>query len=104
MKSEEDKYMKTTLLLVDIQNDYFPNGKMELRNPVEASEYASQLLQHFRIRNEPIFHIQHVAIKDDATFFYQIQKVYIFTKMSVHLEKKWLYSNIIQIASEKLIF
>lgn len=69
MKSEEDKCMKTALLLVDIQNDYFPNGKMELRNPVEASEYASQLLQHFRIKKEPIFHIQHVAIKDTATFF-----------------------------------
>ncbi|MFE6138788.1 cysteine hydrolase family protein [Bacillus sp. NPDC057893] len=69
MNSEEDKYMKTALLLVDIQNDYFPNGKMELRNPVEASEYADQLLQHFRVNNEPIFHIQHVAIKDSATFF-----------------------------------
>ena len=61
--------MKTALLLIDIQNDYFPNGKMELRNPVEASEYANQLLQHFRTNSEPIFHIQHVAIKDDATFF-----------------------------------
>ena len=61
--------MKTALLLVDIQNDYFPNGKMELRNPVEASEYANQLLQQFRTNSEPIFHIQHVAIKDDATFF-----------------------------------
>lgn len=61
--------MKTALLLVDIQNDYFPNGKMELRNPVEASEYANQLLQHFRTNSEPILHIQHVAIKDGATFF-----------------------------------
>ncbi|KFM99947.1 cysteine hydrolase family protein [Bacillus clarus] len=61
--------MKTALLLVDIQNDYFPNGKMELRNPVIASECASQLLQHFREKNKPIFHIQHVATKDNATFF-----------------------------------
>ncbi|MEY8349795.1 cysteine hydrolase family protein [Bacillus cereus] len=61
--------MKTALLLVDIQNDYFPNGNMELRNALEASAYASQLLQHFRTKNEPIFHIQHVAIKDNATFF-----------------------------------
>ncbi|MEH7810492.1 cysteine hydrolase family protein [Bacillus toyonensis] len=61
--------MKTALLLVDIQNDYFPNGKMELRNPVEASEYASELLKHFRMNGGPIFHIQHVAIKNDATFF-----------------------------------
>ncbi|MDZ5606061.1 cysteine hydrolase family protein [Bacillus pseudomycoides] len=61
--------MKTALLLVDIQNDYFPNGRMELRNAVEASEYASQLLQHFREVNQPIFHIQHVSIKETATFF-----------------------------------
>ncbi|MDM5153140.1 cysteine hydrolase family protein [Bacillus sp. DX1.1] len=61
--------MKTALLLVDIQNDYFPNGKMELRSAVEASEYASQLLQYFRETNQPIFHIQHVSTKESATFF-----------------------------------
>ncbi|EMA6343759.1 cysteine hydrolase family protein [Bacillus cytotoxicus] len=61
--------MKTALLLVDIQNDYFPNGKMELRNAVEASEYARQLLQYFRQTDQPIFHIQHVSFGDHATFF-----------------------------------
>lgn len=61
--------MKTALLLVDIQNDYFPNGKMELRNADEASEYAKRILQHFRETNQPIFHIQHVSIQENATFF-----------------------------------
>ncbi|WP_242144319.1 MULTISPECIES: cysteine hydrolase family protein [unclassified Bacillus cereus group] len=61
--------MKTALLLVTIQNDYFLNGKMELRNAVEASEYARQLLQYFRQTNQPIFHIQHVSFEDHATFF-----------------------------------
>ncbi|EOW9529421.1 cysteine hydrolase family protein [Bacillus cytotoxicus] len=61
--------MKTALLLVDIQNDYFPNGKIELRNAVEASEYARQLLQYFRQTDQPIFHIQHVSFGDHATFF-----------------------------------
>ena len=61
--------MKTALLLVDIQNDYFPNGKMELRGAVEASEYASQLLRHFRKTKQPVFHIQHVSTKETATFF-----------------------------------
>ena len=97
MKLEEGKYMKTALLLVDIQNDYFPHGKMEY-NPVEASEYASQLLQFFRTKNEPIFHIQHVAIKR-TLLFPPIQKVYIFMKAYAHLKKKPLYSNIIQIVS-----
>ena len=96
--------MKTALLLIDIQNDYFPHGKMELRNPVEASAYARRLLQLFRKKNEPIFHIQHVAIKEDATFSSPIQKVYIFMKVYAHLEKKRLYSSIIQIVFAKLIF
>lgn len=61
--------MRIALLLVDIQNDYFPNGRMELRNAVEASAYASQLLQHFRKTNQPIFHIQHVSTQENATFF-----------------------------------
>lgn len=61
--------MKTALLLVDIQNDYFPNGKMELRNSIEASKYAGQLLHYFRSTDQPIFHIQHVAMKEDASFF-----------------------------------
>ena len=59
MKLEEGKYMKTALLLVDIQNDYFPHGKMELRNPVEASEYASQLLQ-FLERKTNLFFISNM--------------------------------------------
>ncbi|MEH6888813.1 cysteine hydrolase family protein [Bacillus sp. JJ864] len=61
--------MKTALLLVDIQNDYFPNGKMELRSADEASEYAKRILQHFRETNQPIFHIQHVSMQEHATFF-----------------------------------
>lgn len=61
--------MKTALLLVDIQNDYFPNGKMELRNADEASEYAKRILQHFRETNQPIFHIQHVSMPENAAFF-----------------------------------
>ena len=29
--------MKAALILIDIQNDYFENGKMELFKPIEAS-------------------------------------------------------------------
>ena len=35
--------MKTALLLIDIQNDYFPGGKMELEGPVEAAKKANEL-------------------------------------------------------------
>jgi nicotinamidase-related amidase len=61
--------MKTALLLIDIQNDYFPGGKMELEGGVEASLKAKALLAAFREKRWPTVHIQHVAIRPGATFF-----------------------------------
>ncbi|MGJ7911486.1 cysteine hydrolase family protein [Neobacillus sp. LXY-1] len=61
--------MSTTLLLIDIQNDYFPNGRMELSSPVKAAEHASKILNWFRQKSKPIFHIQHISIQEGATFF-----------------------------------
>ncbi|UWX62312.1 cysteine hydrolase [Chryseobacterium oranimense] len=61
--------MKQVLLLIDIQNDYFPNGKMELTNSISAGENAKKVLQKFRDNNDFIIHIQHIATRPDAAFF-----------------------------------
>ena len=61
--------MNTALVIVDIQNDYFPNEKMPLAGPVEASLQAARLLDHFRQTQRPIIHIQHIAVRPGATFF-----------------------------------
>lgn len=61
--------MNRGLVLIDIQNDYFPGGKMELVGMEEVSERARQLLQEFRNRQSPIFHIKHVSRRPGATFF-----------------------------------
>ena len=61
--------MNTGLLLVDIQNDYFPGGSMELVGMTEAAARAQALLAEFRKTNSPIIHIQHLAARPDATFF-----------------------------------
>ena len=61
--------MDTGLILVDIQNDYFPGGKMELAGIQAAGENAGKLLTLFRGRKWPTFHIQHVAAYEGATFF-----------------------------------
>jgi len=61
--------MKTALLLIDIQKDYFPGGKMELEGPVEAAKKAAELLQCFRDHGMPTVHIQHVSLSPQATFF-----------------------------------
>ena len=61
--------MRVGLVHIDIQNDYFPNGKMELEGSEQAGEAASGLLSFFRERKLPVFHIQHVATRPGATFF-----------------------------------
>jgi nicotinamidase-related amidase len=61
--------MQTALILIDIQNDYFPGGKMELEGPLEAASQARQLLDLFRQQEWPTVHIQHISNRPGATFF-----------------------------------
>lgn len=52
--------MNTALIVIDIQNDYFPGGKCELVNPEQAAQVAKKLLEHFRGSDLPVVHIQHL--------------------------------------------
>lgn len=61
--------MNTGLILVDIQNDYFADGRMELVGMDAAGEKAGQLLTFFRDNRWPTFHIQHISNYEGATFF-----------------------------------
>ena len=61
--------MKTALILIDIQNDYFPGGKMELEAPLAAAQQAWRLLDLFRNRGWSTIHVQHVSNRPGATFF-----------------------------------
>jgi nicotinamidase-related amidase len=61
--------MKQALIIVDIQNDYFPGGQMELVGMAAAAKNAKRVLELFRAKNMPIFHIQHVSNGPGATFF-----------------------------------
>jgi nicotinamidase-related amidase len=61
--------MKTALLLIDLQNDYFPGGAMELVGSEPAAACAAQALRLFRDRGLPVVHVRHEAVKGGATFF-----------------------------------
>ena len=61
--------LKTALLIIDIQNDYFPGGKFPLANPLEAAQKAYMILQCFREQGGHHVHIQHISLEADATFF-----------------------------------
>jgi nicotinamidase-related amidase len=61
--------MKTALVIVDLQNDYFPGGKMPLHQIGRAADNAAELLSHFRANKLPTFHIQHTWEDKTAPFF-----------------------------------
>jgi nicotinamidase-related amidase len=61
--------MNKALLLVDIQKDYFENGKSQLFEAERAAFQASKLVELFRKEGLPVIHVQHVNISEGATFF-----------------------------------
>jgi nicotinamidase-related amidase len=58
-----------SLILVDLQNDYFCGGRMELVGASQAAENARRLLRAFRAEHSPIIHIQHISARPGAGFF-----------------------------------
>ncbi len=63
---------KTALLLVDIQNDYFPSfegARMALPSMDAAAEKAADLLATAREAGTPAVHVRHVMASDAAPFF-----------------------------------
>ena len=58
--------MSRALVIVDIQNDYFPGGAHPLVAPEAAAANARRLLEAFRRGGEPLFHVQHVWDASDA--------------------------------------
>jgi nicotinamidase-related amidase len=64
-----DRYPGATLLIVDIQNDYFPGGAMELEGAEAAAERAGEALAVFRKEGLPVVHVRHLAAQPGATFF-----------------------------------
>ncbi|MDD1724597.1 MAG: cysteine hydrolase [Methanospirillum sp.] len=59
----------TALLLIDIQNDYFPGGAMECRDSLSAGKNAENILAFAR-KNEILpIHIRHISTRPGASFF-----------------------------------
>jgi len=83
--------MKTALILIDIQNDYFENGAMRLVGSEKACENAKLILDRFRKDAMPVIYIKHIANKPNATFF-------LPNTMGVEIHKE-----IMPLAQEKVI-
>jgi len=61
--------MNECLVMVDLQNDYFPGGSMELVGIEKAAANAQILLNKFRKAKLPVIHVQHISAHPGATFF-----------------------------------
>ena len=61
--------MKKALLIIDVQNDYLPGGSFELVNSIQATENVSKLIKLFRESNQEVIYIQHLNLRQGATFF-----------------------------------
>ncbi|MEL7640579.1 MAG: cysteine hydrolase family protein [Solidesulfovibrio sp.] len=59
----------TALLLVDIQNDYFPGWAMELARAEAALERAALVLSRFRRAGAVVVHVRHESVRPGSTFF-----------------------------------
>jgi len=60
--------MSTGLLVIDVQNDYFPGGRIEVPGSPAAGEKTAELLRAFREARFPVLHLQHISTRPGATF------------------------------------
>ncbi|UZJ57679.1 cysteine hydrolase [Pseudomonas sp. KU26590] len=59
----------TALIVVDIQNDYFPGGKWPLVGADAAADNAAKVIQAAREAGDFVVYIRHEAGSADAPFF-----------------------------------
>lgn len=57
------------LLIIDVQNDYFPQGKYELVETFKALEKVQFALEKFRAKQQLVIFVQHINTGTDAIFF-----------------------------------
>ncbi|HEY0287477.1 MAG TPA: cysteine hydrolase family protein [Pseudomonas sp.] len=60
---------KQALIVVDIQNDYFPTGKWPLVGIDAAADNAARIIQATRDAGDLVVHIRHEFTRNDAPFF-----------------------------------
>jgi nicotinamidase-related amidase len=63
------KVYDSALLVIDIQNDYFPGGAMELEGAEAAAAKAAAALARFREQGLPVIHVRHLSVRPGSTFF-----------------------------------
>ncbi|CAF3622799.1 unnamed protein product [Rotaria sp. Silwood1] len=66
---DNEQKSKQALIIVDIQNDYFPGGKWVPTGINAAADNAARLISSARASDDLIIHIRHEFPTNDAPFF-----------------------------------
>lgn len=61
--------MHEALLVIDLQNDYFEDGKFPLWHGEETCDQIVKLIEKARSKDIAVIHIQHIADKGMGLFF-----------------------------------
>ncbi|WP_223151426.1 cysteine hydrolase family protein [Chitinophaga varians] len=86
--NDKTNMKKQALLIIDVQQDYFKGGKMELSGPDAAAANISQILKKCRQEGIPVIYIKHQA---DAGF------------LVTHTPGAEIHSSVQPVANEKII-
>lgn len=60
---------KRGLIVVDLQNEYLPTGKLPLSGIEAASANAAKVIADARTKDMPVFHIRHEFANNEAPVF-----------------------------------
>jgi nicotinamidase-related amidase len=60
---------RRALVLIDVQNDYFPGGKWPLIGIEPAADNAAKVLAAARAAGDLVVHVRHEFTREDAPFF-----------------------------------
>lgn len=59
----------TALIMIDIQNDYFEDGRWPVEHMATVAQNAARVLAYARRADHTIIHIRHESLAPDAPFF-----------------------------------
>jgi len=65
-----EDFLNTALVIVDVQNDYFSGGRMELSASPDAVSKIKELLDIFRTMEMPVVHVRNIYVKPEGLLFY----------------------------------
>lgn len=68
-KISDGSNISDVLVIIDIQNDYFPGGRMELAGAEAAGQVAAGMLARYRAASLPVVHVRHENLRPGSTFF-----------------------------------